>query len=188
MKKKKTSGKIANISLKNIGKFIEENKKELLYVGAGILGVIVIYKTYKGLNSAQEAVTEFFEVPDTDYIDPAIRPNQSNLTITNEKAVLLAKALLDACNKKVLGLGDTDELKIKEVFTQLKNGDDYRLVFNVFGKRPRLLLGSPEGWLDKKLAEDRDLNYWLKAELDPYWDREVYNIVKQRVESAGFVF
>ncbi|WP_299835503.1 hypothetical protein [uncultured Tenacibaculum sp.] len=176
---KKENVKKAVVKANEAGNFIVENKNAFLIVGGLIAGYMIIRKVQKGFNSVGEALAS----DEVDFIKPVINPSAKNLTINSDKAVNLAKSLLDAFND-----GGTDEEKVKSVFMQLKTGDDFKLVFNSFGLRKRIFGGTPTNYITKKTAEAYDLIYWLKAELDSYWDEEVYNIVKQRVESAGLIF
>ncbi|WP_299673259.1 hypothetical protein [uncultured Tenacibaculum sp.] len=182
---KKENVKKAVVKANAAGNFIVENKTAFFVVGGIILGYMAIRKIQKGFNS----VGEVFASDEVDFIKPVINPSSSNTTITSNDAVNIAKALLDAFNQKTaFHTPATDEKKIKEAFEKIKTGDDFKLVFNAFGLRKRMGGGTPTHYLDKKFADSYDLIYWLKAELDSYWDREVYNIVKQRVESAGLIF
>ncbi len=184
---KKKDGKIATKehlkkSIKkanDAGNFMAENKNAFLIGGGLILGFLVIREVKKGF----DAVGDVFEVDDVDFIKPKINPDASNLTITSDGAVNLAKSLLDAFND-----GGTDEEKVKAVFNTIKTGDDFKLIYNSFGLRKRILGGTPTNYFTKKTAEAYDLIYWLKAEIGSFFNSELYNIVKERVESAGLIF
>lgn len=197
MKKKsntrKKAGKVATKEkvkktiekVNDTGNFIVENKTAFLVVGALLLGGIVIYNFRTGIKS----VGKVLEADEVDFIDPNIEVLSKNLTINNKQAENLAKALLEAFNHTTfIGTRGTDEEKVKEAFTHIKTGDDFKLVYKAFGKRKRISGGTPIHWLDKKVAEEYDLVYWLKEELDSYWDKEIYNIVKEKVTSAGMIF
>lgn len=165
--------------------FIIENKNTFFIVGGLILGFFVVRQVKKGISS----VGEVFKSDEVDFIKPEINPSIKNLTITSNQAVILAKSLLDAFNHTTfIGSRATDEVKVKETFEQIKTGDDFKLVYNAFGERKRFGGGTPTFYLDKKVADAYDLIYWLKEELDSYWDKEVYDLVKERVTSAGLIF
>lgn len=184
---KKKDGKIATKEqlkktikkANDAGDFMVENKTAFLIGGGLILGLLVIREVKKGF----DAVGDVFEVDDVDFIKPKINPDATNLTITSDGAVNLAKSLLDAFNDD-----GTDEEKVKAVFNTIKTGDDFKLIYNSFGLRKRVLGGTPTNYFTKKAAEAYDLIYWLKAEIGSFWNDELYNIIKERVESAGLIF
>ena len=165
--------------------FVIENKNAFLLAGVVILGIVAVRQVRKGIAS----VGHVFEADSVDFITPEIHPTTKNLTIDSDKAVNLAKALLDAFNYTTFfGYPGTEESKVKAVFEELKTGDDFKLVFNAFGMRKRFSGGTPTHYLDKKIADAYDLIYWLKAEIDSYWDQELYTMIKERVSSAGLIF
>jgi len=43
-------------------------------------------------------------------------------------------------------------------------------------------------WQYLESYEKRNLISWLKSEVDPKKDAELYTIIKNRIESAGFAF
>ncbi len=192
--KKKTSisKKVKNIAtkknaakaVKSTGGFLAENKKELFYVvGAVVIGVVG-YKIYKGVSKGVSSV--FDEKSETVNVETNI--NKSELTISKEQSQQFAKTLLDACNAMQPFYG-TDEDSIKNVFVKLKSADDFKMVYKEFGMKNYNGNNSPpSGWgrhFDNYAP--RDLIYWLKSELDES-DGEVYEIVKSRIESAGYRF
>ncbi|CAA0214597.1 hypothetical protein [Tenacibaculum maritimum] len=193
MKKKsnlpKKVGKIAtkeNVknAVKTTGSFIENNKKEILYVGGAIAIAVIGYKlfkaTSKGLTSAFEDKVETVKVE--------VAINDANTTISKEQAQQFAKTLLTACNA-MQPLYGTDEESIKSVFLKIKTGDDFKMVYEAFGMKNYNGNGSPPVGIFRHLDNyaPRDLVYWLKRELSPS-DGDVYKIVKERVESADYVF
>lgn len=187
--KKVATKKNAEKAIKKTGNFLSDNQKAIFYIGVfGILGYAG-YKVYKGISNVATGVTDIVTAPPTDFIDAPVIPNSQNVTISEARATLLSKTLLEAFNHTVWGFGDTDEEKIEIVFEELKTGDDYKVLFNDFGRRPWVTNGSPEWWLDKQLfSENKDLNHWLKEELSSIYDKELYQKVKSRVESAGMIF
>lgn len=190
--KKKTSlskkvGKVAtkeNVKksiekVNEFGGFAAKNKNAFLILGGLTLSYFMIRQVRKSFSSIGDALKS----DDVDFIKPKINPSSSNLTITSDEAVNLAKTLLDAFND-----GGTDEEKVEAVFKKLQTGDDFKLVFNAFGLRKRIFGGTPTNYITKKTAEAYDLIYWLKAEIGTFWNPTLYNIIKERVESAGLIF
>ena len=198
MKKKsstrKRTGKIvtkekATKTIKSTGNFIADNKKELLYVAGGILVVVVGYQAYKNLKKGSEVVTDFISKDHVENVDVIVNTDASKITITKEQAQQFARTIYDACNL-MAPLYGTDEEAILEVFKKLKTGDDYKLVYQTFGMKEYNGNNAPprSGWgrfFD--VFAPRDLNYWLRSELSPS-DGEVYQVVKERIESAGYSF
>lgn len=194
MKKKKTTSKLTKNNVKSavskandFTKFLIDNK-EIFVVGAGLIVAVIAYRKIKNtFSSVGEGVKDAFAPIETDVIDVEVTPNTTNLTITENKAKTLAKELLEAFNYKSFGLiNGTDEDKIEAVFNQINTGDDYKLVYNSFNKRPWVAHGTPDNWIDKKFfAEDKDLNHWLREELNSFFDKRVYNIVKERLATAN---
>ncbi len=186
--KKKVKGKDAMQksleTVKESSDFIVKNKNIFLVAG----GVVLVYLVYRNVKKGFNKVGEAFENPPIDTIPAVVKPNKNNLTISQEEANNLAKSLLDAFNHQVLWYKVTDEEKIEQVFDKLQTGDDFKAVYNAFGKRKRILGGTPTFYVDKKIADYYDLIYWLKEELNSFLDRSLYNKVKERVESANLIF
>lgn len=186
-------GKIAtkkNIEKANeMSEFLLSNKSLLIVVGASVLGFIAYRQIKKTAGAVSDAVSDVFADVPTDHISADVNVNNQKTTITKEKAVILAKSLLDAFNDTTFfGSPATDERKVEYVFDQLKTGDDFRLVYNIFGKRKIINGGTPTTWFDKKIANEYDLIYWLKAEISETWDSSLFNKIKDRVQSAGMPF
>lgn len=181
--------KKATETIKSTGSYIAENKKELLYVGGAILILAIGYKAYKSLQKGSEAVSNFISKDHLETVNVFTNVDESKVTITNEQAQQFARTIYDACNI-MAPLYGTDEDAILEVFKKLKSGDDYKLVYKMFGAKEYNGNNSPprSGWgrlFD--VFEPRDLNFWLRSELSPS-DGEVYTTVKERIESAGYSF
>ncbi|WP_272149134.1 hypothetical protein [Tenacibaculum aiptasiae] len=170
--------------IKSTGNFLVDNQKELLYLGGAILLVFAGYKIYKGASKGLSSLIE--DSSESVTIDVPI--NHINTTISNQEAQKYAQQLLDACNEAAPFYG-TDEELIKEVFQSLKTGEDFKLVYKFFGKKNYNGNGSPPVgiWRHLDNYSPRDLVYWLRAELSPR-DGDVYILVKERIESAGWKF
>lgn len=178
----------AGESAKELGKAAQESPKTLIYVGLGVLVVVVGYKLIKGTS---KKVDEIFDGdPDIDNQVNGTGGSTNKATISNQTAINLAQQLLDAMNAKSPIYG-TDNDTIDLVFDKLKNGDDYIKVYNAFGRKDYNGYNSPpEGfWSILDSYEKRDLNYWLKSELSNFFEPTLYKKVKERIESTGvFVF
>ncbi len=142
--------------------------KTFIYVG----GAFLLWRLYKT-----------FKIKKID-VEPApidTTPNSSNTTITENDARIMASQLLAAMDR----IG-TDENTIYKVFERIQTPDDFLMVYNAFGKKYYDGTGQP--WLVWGEERKSDLVEWLKNELSPWMDYKTYNLVKAKVESAGFVF
>ena len=187
MKKKNTSGKVAKTrtkkTLKNTAGFIESNKKELLILAGVVVAGVVGYSIVSSMRNSLDGALE----PLNETVDVDVIIDTSKVTITKEQSQQFAKTLLDACNYAYPFYG-TDEEAIKDVFLKLKTADDFKLVYEAFGMKNYNGYNSPPSSFLRHLDSyaPRDLVYWLRSELSS--SDVAYKIVKQRVESAGFVF
>lgn len=177
------AAKTVKNTTKKVGKNVAKNPKTALYIG---LGAVVIYGVYKIKKSIDNV-----GIGDSD-IDNQVSGtggNTTGATITTQLAKNLAQQLLDAFNSKEPLYG-TDEKLVASVFDKIQNGADFNLVFNAFGLKDYNGHNSPPtgvwSWLDS--YEKYNLVYWLRSEIsesDPY---NLYEVVKNRVEQAGFTF
>lgn len=169
-------GKSANA----MSNFILENNKPFLIIGGVLLGWYLVKQARKGLS---DAFTEKSE-----NVDFRLPINTQKATIDTTQAGQFAQQLLDACNEAYPFYG-TDEETIQKIFERLQNGEDFKLVYKAFGMKNYNGYNSPPVGFFRHIDnyEPRDLVYWLKSELSPS-DGEVYRIVKQRIESAGWRF
>jgi hypothetical protein len=188
---KDKANKVANKAKQTaskMGKTVVENPKTTGYVVAGVIALILGYSVYKGIkNKINPDIDD-----DVDGVGGLPDPNQTTATITQTQAINYASQLLEAMNymRNSWFFGGTDEDTINQVFDQLNSGNDFVLVFHAFGEKEYNGFNSPvEGseWLDSSY-EKKDLVYWLKSELSYAFEPTIFNKVKQRVESAGFVF
>ncbi|MBL4669755.1 MAG: hypothetical protein JKY30_10900 [Flavobacteriales bacterium] len=173
-----------------VSKTVEVVKKKpivVAYAVGGIIGAVIIYKIVKGLTTSVDQI--FNGDPNIDNNVGGTGGDTNLATITDQVAINFAQQLLDAMNEKAPLYG-TDENTIKAVFLKLNNGHDFIKVFKAFGMKDYNGNNSPpEGiWSNLDSYEKRNLIYWLKKELHPFWDKKVFNIVKKKIELAGFVF
>ncbi|MFL0063734.1 hypothetical protein [Tenacibaculum maritimum] len=166
------------------GGFLSDNKKNLLYVGGAIILGYTGYRIYKNVSEGLLTATQ--DLHESIPIDLSIDTQKA--TLSSEEAAKAAQQLLDAFNEASPFYG-TDEETIKQVFIKLKSAEDFKLVYKSFGKKNYNGNGSPPVgiWRHLDNYSPRDLVYWLKSELSPD-DGDVYQIVKERVESANWQF
>jgi hypothetical protein len=171
-------------SIAKTGVFLVNNKKPLLYVGGAVvlvvLGYAIVSRTKKGIDkiftdkSKGETPFEEAEVDDT------------KTTISNSLANTYANQLYSAMKNS-----GTNEDMIYAIFKKIEKKDDFRKVYNAYGRRSyvgKLVGGSPTA-LDKWLGnyDDFDLIEWLNEEVG-YSNYPTYSLVKKVVTNAGYVF
>lgn len=174
----------AKIGLEKTGEAVKKNKTLLLIVGG-----VAVYSIYKIVSNTTSAVDDIFN-PDIDNEVEGTGGSTQGASISNQQATNYAQQLLDAMNYNPCWICyGTDEEKILAVFQRLKNTGDFIKVYNAFGKKDYNGYNSPPDGILANLDsyEPRNLVYWLKSELEPK-DGDVYDIVKERVELAGFTF
>jgi len=157
-----------------------ENPKNTVYLVGGLLALFLGYKIYKTFNP---------NINDT--VENVGNGSIKNATISKEIAANYAQQLLDAMNlnRNSILLSGTDEKVISNVFDKIKNSDDFRLIFKAFGNKHYNGQNSPvEGLEVLQSYQLRNLVYWLRNELNSFWDYSVYKKVKNVIEKAGFVF
>lgn len=172
--------KKANEKAKEVGSFITTYKTPILVVSGVFLGLYLIKKTRQGISEALQEESEHI---------PADLPiNATRATITMVQARQFAQQLLDAFNHREPLYG-TDEKTVEKVFLQLQNAEDFKLVYKAFALKKYNGWNSPPVSILRYLDtyEPRNLVYWLKSEIKPS-DGKVYEIVKARVENAGWIF
>lgn len=169
----------------SVGKKVKENPKTTLYV---VLGAVVLYTGYRVFSAINKAT-------DTTVDDTVNGTGGSTAgaTITDQQAINYAQQLLDAMNwgRDTWILSGTDDDAILAIFQKLKNGADFNKIYKAFGEKDYDGYESPPDggiWNWTTQYTKRNLVYWLKSELEDSKGDEVYNVVKARVESAGFIF
>lgn len=185
---------------KNTGKSISDNPKQAIYIVGGVLAIYLIYRAFKGIKSGADAVSDFFtgdSIQNNIDVGNSVIPNPTQTTITNNQAILHASALLEAMNYSGWTLWGyhhgTDEAVIEQIFDNI-NSEDFKAIYRAFGKKHYNGFGSSQdnigGSIESAigLSEERDLVYWLRAELNSFFDKGVFQKVKAIVEGAGFTF
>lgn len=171
------------------GDAVTSNPKTAVYVVGGILAIVTVVGLLKSLKKATG----------NDTIDDSVggtggsSSNTGTATISNSQAINYAQQLLDAMNegRDTYFASGTDEDTIEAVFDKLKSGADFLKVYHAFGKKDYDGYESPPDggvWQALETYYPRDLVFWLKSEISSFWEPTLYNKVKLRVESAGFVF
>jgi len=175
-----------NIELKNISEFISKNKKPFLIIGGSIavvgIGIVLV-------KSAKSGISNFFnpgsKTVGGKFIEQQI--DETKLKISKEVAKNYAEQLFEAFNYRY----GTDKKIIDSIFSKI-NSEDFKLIYNNFGKRSysSLNTGSPsDKWyaLDTYIgSKDVDLMQWLNSELDVF-DFALKAKIRKVVEPLGFI-
>lgn len=170
--------------LSKTGTFLANNKKPLLYVGGAVvlvvLGYTIVSRTRKGITNIFTDKSK----GETPFSEAEVDVTQT--TISDSMANTYANQLYSAMKN-----AGTNEDLIYPIFKKIEKKDDFRKVYNAFGRRSyvgALVGGSPTA-LDKWLGnyDDFDLIEWLNEEVG-YSNYPTYSLVKKVVTNAGFVF
>jgi hypothetical protein len=162
------------------GTFIQENKKPLLYVGGAIVVVIVGYSIVSRLKGGISSVFTNKTTGASEF--KPIEIDSTNVTITDSLANTYANQLFNAMKD-----GGTDEDLIYVVLQKLQKKDDFRKVYNAFGKRSYLGFGET-GYAGYVTGDaNLDLVEWLNEEVG-ILNLPTYNLVKKTVSNAGLAF
>ena len=172
------------------GKNYVLNNPIVVLKGVGVL--VGVYLGYKFIKGASNKVDSLFNDNFDTVVDNTGQGSTENATITDAQATNFASQLLVAFNRTFLIYG-TDTDTISKIFKKLKTPDDFLLVYRAFGTKTYNGQGSAVtgtwDYLDFDIFhKNLDLVGWLKAELNSFYDKSVYNQVKAVVEPAGFIF
>lgn len=161
--------------LSGVGTFIGNNAKPLLYIGGAIAVVVIgvaLVKRFKGAISGADIKGGKFTEQDID---------ETKTTISNQTAKNYAENLFEAFNY----FWGTDKSTIDSVFSKI-NSEDFKKVYNAFGKRSYATMGSPVGLEKLGAYTDYDLITWINNELE-WGDSALREKIRKVVEPAGFV-
>lgn len=168
------------------GEFLRNNKKSLIYIGGSALAVIVAYTIVKKIGGGiGGGISEIFKDKtkrQTAFLEAEV--DKAKTTITDSLANNYANQLYNAMD----GTG-TDEDTIYAILEKLQKKDDFRKVYNSFGRRSYFFEGSPtllgSSWLFG--YNDLDLVEWFRKEVG--WSSPLtYNLISKTVKNAGFAF
>ena len=175
-------------ALAGTGSFIGKNKMPLLYLGLGVVVIVIAIPIVKSVN-------RLFKPPNVKGAKDVTKVvvEAKNLTITPQQAKQLAEQLLTAFNYKMFGTGrGTDKSLIENVFDQIKTDDDFKLLFKEFGTRTYSYSvgGTPSGVIGGVVDKlggtaDLDLIGWLNEELD-WTDKATKEKVRKKLPQ-GFI-
>jgi len=168
--------------LNSAGAFIKDNKTPLLYVSGAIaitiIGIAIVKKFKKGIGDFLNNPT----IKATPFV--AIEVDNSKATISDAMANSYANQLYNAM--KITG---TDENIIYAVLQKLQKADDFRKVYNAFGKRSyanTITSGTSPDSIDTALGlfDDLDLVEWMVKEVG-ILNYPTYSLIRKTVKNAG---
>ncbi|WP_237275572.1 hypothetical protein [Tenacibaculum ovolyticum] len=159
-------------------------KKYAFTLGIFIVLIVVLIEYIKsllnlgGFDLEKDATEGFHDNVDVSY-SSGISRNQANI---------YAMQLLAAFNSYEPVYG-TDEKVVLDVFKRI-TPLDFKKIYKEFGQRDYNGYNSPpqEIFWGVDSYDKRNLVYWLRSEIDPEKDVELYSLVKHVVNKAGFVF
>jgi hypothetical protein len=168
-------------TVSNIGNFISDNKKPLLYIG-GAIAVIVI--GYAIVNRVTKGVGSVFTDKSTGATSFALLPvDESKATISDSLANTYANQLWGAMNTT-----GTDSSLIYNIVSKLQKKDDFLKVYNAFGRKSYVgvILGGSPNAADKLAGnyDDLDLVQWFNNEIG-WFNPLTYSLIKKTVANAG---
>lgn len=170
-----------------LGEGIRDNKKPLLYIGAAVAVVFVGYSIVKGMT---KGIGSIFNPGGKlkgagNFSDQPI--DEQRLSISPAMAKNYAEQFYEAMRYGGPIYG-TDKAVIEQIFKKL-NSEDFKLVYNAFGRRSYTHTGVTPSKLELFLGlySDIDLVQWLVNELDGF-DSALKNKIRPTITAAGFAF
>jgi hypothetical protein len=171
---------MATNNISKVGEFISNNKKPLLYIGGAIAIVVVGYAIVTRIKGGIGGILTNKTIGASEF--KAIEVDQTKSTISDTLANTYANQLFNAMKDA----GTNTDL-IYTVLEKLQKKDDFRKVYNAFGKRSYLGFGET-GWAGYLTGDAQlDLVEWFDAEVG-YSNPMTYNLIKKTVNNAGFAF
>ena len=159
------------------GDFISNNKKPLLYVGGAIAIVAIGYSIIKKLQGGIGSFLTDKSVGAKDFIP--VQVDSSKATISDSLANNYANQLFNAMD----GFG-TNSDAIYDIINKLQQKEDFRKVYNSFGRKSYYIDGSPTVSAYIFGYNNLDLIEWLDKEVG-YSNPLTYNLVKKTIKNAN---
>lgn len=169
-------------TVSNIGNFISDNKKPLIYIGAAIAVVAIGYAVVSRVNKGIGSVFTDTSKGATSFSPISIDTSKS--TISDSVANTYANQLYGAMNN--VGL---DSTLTYDILGKLQNKEDFLKVYNAFGRKSYVgvLLGGAPNAADKAIGnyDDLDLVQWLHNKIFMIVHPLTYSLAKKTIENAG---
>ncbi len=166
------------------GDFIKENKKPILWIGGAVIvaviGVAIAKRASKGIESL--------------FTDKSIKENPFTNLEVDQTQVTISDSVANAYANQLYGAmknGGTQEDVIYQILQKLQNPNDFRKVYNAFGKKSYVgsFVGGSPTKLDSYIGnyDNFDLIEWFKNEVG-YSNYPTYSLIKKTVNKAGLAF
>jgi hypothetical protein len=159
------------------GDFIATNKKPLLYVGGAILIVAIGYTIVKKFQGGFGSFLKDKSVGAKEFTPVKVDATKS--TISNEEANNFANQLFNAMDNY-----GTNEDVIYDILNKLQKKDDFRKVYNAFGRKSYYIDGSPTISAYIFGYNNLDLIEWFNEEVG--WSNPLTkNLINKTVKNAN---
>lgn len=169
------------------GNFLKQNKTPILYVGGAIAVLVVtipLIKRLRRLAKGKSSSSATFYDINAKELDADV--NKATIT------VLQAKQLANQLVKYMSVSYGTNLSGIRDVFEQIENEDDMKLLYREFGVRKYSTINTGEasgvlfGVIETLFGfRDLDLVGWLDTELD-FLDIRTKNAVNEKLQFINF--
>lgn len=171
---------MATDTISKAGEYIAKNKKPLIYIGGAIAIVVIGYAIVSRLKGGIGGFLKDNSKGLTDFAP--IEVDNAKSTISETLASTYANQLWNAMKN-----AGTDTDMISSVLNKLQNKEDFKKVYNSFGRRSYYVTGEPTISAYLFGYDDLDLVEWFNKEVG-YSNILTYNLIKKTVNNAGFAF
>ena len=159
------------------GDFIANNKKPLIYIGGAIAIVAIGYAIIRKLQGGIGSFLTDKSVGAKEFVPVQIDVAKS--TISDAIANNYANQLFNAMD----GFG-TNSDAIYDIINKLQQKEDFRKVYNSFGRKSYYIDGSPTVSAYIFDYNNLDLIEWLDKEVG-YSNPLTYNLIKKTIKNAN---
>lgn len=159
------------------GDFIANNKKPLIYVGGAIAIVAIGYSIIKKLQGGIGSFLKDKSVGAKEFVPVQVDITKS--TISDAIANNYANQLFNAMD----GFG-TNSSAIYDILNKLQQKEDFRKVYNSFGRKSYYIDGSPTVSAYIFGYNNLDLIEWLGKEVG-YSNPLTYNLIQKTIKNAN---
>jgi hypothetical protein len=167
------------------GTFIGDNKKPLLYVGGAIVIVVI----------ASAIVKKFTGGLDNLFTDKSKNATPfQNVEVDNAKTTISDAVASNYANQLwgAMSTAGANFWTINPILKKIQNKDDFRKVYNAFGKRSYtgLFVGGEPSGIDKFFNnyDDLDLLEWFHKEVNILLQNDTYQLIKSATNNAGLAY
>jgi hypothetical protein len=159
------------------GDFIANNKKPLIYVGGAIAIVAIGYAIIRKLQGGIGSFLTDKSVGAKEFVP--VQVDIAKSTISDAIANNYANQLFNAMD----GFG-TNSDAIYDIINKLQQKEDFRKVYNSFGRKSYYIDGSPTASAYIFGYNNLDLIEWLDKEVG-YSNPLTYNLIKKTIKNAN---